>query len=222
MKYSSTYFFSELRKNRKKYVGVLFKLYFAALLLIFLGLILLSFLLGAQVEIKIIIKNGRNFSFIIIRLLKLLQLRLNLSIRQDEKGVIALTFRKTDSNMEKQASVDQAMDIAVKLLHIYNKYKEQFVYMRSKLQFNNFNVRTRIGTGDAAATALASGGFFTIFSIISMHLRNTYHLSRQKLNVVPYFQGPLFDLDLDCIINFKIGHIIITGFKMLKKKMKAV
>lgn len=202
-------------------LGVLFELYLFITLLILLALLLLVFLLRTQVEIKIIIKNGRNFSFIIIRLLKLLRLRLNLSVHQDKTGRIALTFRKTDSNLDQQASVDQAMDAAVKLFHIYVKYKDQFVYMKSKLRFNNFSLRARIGTGDAAATALASGGFFTMFSLISMHLRNYYHLSKQRLNVIPYFQGPLFDLDLDCIINFKIGHIIITGLKMLKKK-KAV
>ena len=201
------YYFSELRKNRKKYVGVLCELYLLLFFALLLGLLLLLLLLRAQLEINIIIKNGRNFSFLIIRMLKFFRIRMNLSIRQGETGRIALSLRKTDSDMARMAQLRK-------------KYKQQFAYIKSKVKVNNFSVRTRIGTGDAATTALASGGSFAAFSLITLHLQKYYHLDRQKLQVVPYFQGPLFDLDLDCIIYFKIGHIMITGFKMLKQRFQ--
>ena len=188
----------------------------------FLTLLLLLLLRDTQLEINIIIKNGKNFSFIIIRILMILRIRLNLSIKQDESGEISLSIKKTDSDMEKQTSIEQALEIMIKMFRRLRTYKQAFDYMKTKIIVNNFSVRTRVGTGNAAATALASGGFYTAFHLITLHLQNYYRLGKQKLKVIPYFNGPLFDLDLDCIINFKIGHIIITGIKIILKSKGGV
>lgn len=94
--------------------------------------------------------------------------------------------------------------------------------MLSKIKFRNFSVLTRVGVGDAAATALITGGFFTIFSLIINHLENRYDLQKKKIVILPFFQGSVFDIDLDCIIDFKMGHIIITGLRILMKKLKVV
>ena len=195
------------------------------LLEIFIPIILLTIIiltiLRVQVEIKIIIKNGSNFSFIILRLFKgLLRLRINLSIMSGKKGLLSVFMRKTDSKLEHQTPINISY-----LLHLsgfYSRYKNQLAYMMSKIKFRNFSVLTRVGVGDAAATALVTGGFFTIFSLIITHLENRYDLQKKKIVILPFFQGSVFDIDLDCIIDFKMGHIIITGLKILMKKLKVV
>jgi len=214
-------FFCKCEKIEKSMWGVV-SLYTELLILLLFMFFLLIMLSRVQIEIKVIIKNGRNFSFVIFRLLRLLRIRMNLSVRKDEKGLVSLTFRKTDSDIQKKASVEQAFEFMKKLVNFAGKYKEHINYLKNKVRVNSLSVRSRIGTGDAASTALAIGGFFAFFSIISRHLNEYYYLQKRKLDVLPHFQGPLFDLDLDCIINFKIGHIIITGLKMLMKKVKAV
>lgn len=215
------YFFLSLRKNRKKYIEVLCELFLLLFLAAFLVLLLLFMLKETQLEINIIIKNGKNSSFVIIRLLKFLRIRLNLSIRH-ENGAISLTIKKTDSDLEKETSIEQALESMIKIFRRLRTYKQAFDYLKTRIIVNNFSVRTIVGTGNAAATALASGGFYTVFHLITLHLQNYYQLSKQKLKVIPYFNGPLFDLDLDCIINFKIGHIIITGIKMISKSKGGV
>lgn len=194
-------------------------LYFSLFLLLLFALLLL---LKIQIEIKVIIKNGRNFSFVIIRLLRLIRLRLNLSVNRDGNGLISLSMRKTDSDNGKKTSVEQAWNYIKKLIRFYGNHIDQINFMKKNIAINNFSIRTRIGTGDAAATALSIGGFYAFFSFLIRHLDEYYHLKRQDLDILPHFQGPLFDLELDCIINFKIGHIITTGLKMLTKKTKAV
>jgi len=208
-----------MRKNRKKYVGC-FSLYLVlfGLLLIFLLILLIKI----QVEIKIIIKNGRNYSFVIFRLLRLLRIRINLSVEKDEKGQAAIFIRKTDSDVHKKTPIEQVFKRIKRMVRIHGKYKEQINYMKSKVKVNSFYVRFRYGTGDAASTALALGGLYAFFSALILYLKQSYKLQKQRLSILPYFQGPMLDLDLDCIINFKIGHIIITGLKMLMKKVKAV
>jgi hypothetical protein len=192
------------------------------LILFIVLLCLLMILLKIQVEIKVIIKNGQNFSFVIFRLLRLIRLRMNLSINQDGKGLISLSLRRTELDKEKKASVEQVWNYIKKLLNFYTSNIDQINFMKSKVKINNLYIRTRIGTGDASATALSVGGFYAFFSFLIRHLDEYYHFQKCKLDVLPYFQGSLFDLNLDCIINFKIGNIIITGLKMLTKKVKAV
>ncbi len=152
----------------------------------------------------------------------MIRVRLNLSINRDGNKLITLTLRKTDSDKGKKTSIEQAWNYIRKFTNFYSTNIDQINYMKSKVIINNLYVRTKVGTGDAATTALSVGGFYAFFSFLIRHLDEYYQFHKHRLDVLPHFQGPLFDLDLDCIINFKIGHIIITGLKMLMKKVKAV
>lgn len=175
-----------------------------------------------QLEIKVIIKDRRNLSFLIVRLLHLLRLRVNFSIDREGKRLFSLSLRKNDSEIKEKTSLEQVWKYIRKLVNFYTNHTEPINFMKSKVRVDNFSIRSRIGTGDAASTALAFGSFYAFFSLISSHLNEYYHLQGRKLDILPHFQGPLFDLDLSCIINFRIGHIIITGLKILAKKVKAV
>ncbi len=182
---------------------------------------LLLLILRIQLEVKIIVKNGKNFSFVIVRLLRgLLRARINLSLKSGTKNPYAIVLKKTDSSLKKETSPEQALRIVLHMSQQYTKYRCQINYFKSKIAMANFSVRTRVGVGDAAATALVTSGFYTIFQIVIQHLDLRYHLQNRKMIVLPYFEGSVFDLDLDCIINFKFGHIMITGMKMLIQKIK--
>lgn len=125
-------------------------------------------------------------------------------------------------DMDKKASFEQLWDSIKDVFQYYGAHVEPFRYFKRKVKFNNFSVSSRIGTGDAATTAMTIGGCYAFFTTISRYLYRHYHLQKSKLDMQPYFSGPLFDLDLDCIMNFKFGHIIIAGLKLLTKKEKAV
>ena len=198
-------------------VSELCLLLFFAVLLIFLVLLLL---VTTRMEIRIIIRNGKNFSYVIIHLLRFIRIRMNLSVRRGKKILSALSRRIRESD-ERSVSADSALENIAKTIGFRKKYLQPWNYLKPRITMKCFSVRTRIGTGDAATTAWASGGFFAVFSLLVLYLQKEYRLQERKLQVDPYFQGPYFDLDLDCIIHFKIGHIMITGFKMLKVK-KAV
>ena len=191
--------------------------------LLWLSLLLLFLLLlKIQIEVKVIIKDGKNFSFAVLRFMGLFRLRLNLSIGKNKRGDISLTLRKSDSDLDQKTSLEEAWEMLRRLVPLVGKYKEPLRFLKSKIQFHNFSLLTKIGTGDAAVTSLTIGVFYAFFSLVKRILDQNYHLQNSKLVVLPYFQGLLFDLDLDCIINFRFGHIIITGLKMLLKNGEAV
>lgn len=189
-------------------------------IILLITLLILLLFLKIQIELKIIIKNGSNFSFVIVRFLGFIRLRMNLSLGINNKGFISLTLRKTDSAMGKKASFEQFWDALKDFFQYYGAHVEPFRYFKKKVKFNNFSVYSRIGTGDAATTAMTIGGCYVFFTIVSRYLYRHYQLQKSKLDMLPYFSGPLFDLDLDCIMNFKFGHIIIAGLKLLTKKRK--
>jgi len=176
---------------------------------------LLIFFLTLEIEIKLIVKGGENHSFLILRILKgLIRLRLNLSIHKDKESLFGLTLRKTDSSLSKKTSLEEVFQFIQKSLTKTRNFRGIIQYVISKARVTNFSLIFRFGIEDAAATALLTGLFYILFSVLLQSLRSSHKVSRQKLSVVPVFQGNRFDLDLDCIIAVRIGYIIIAGAKM--------
>lgn len=185
------------------------------------AVLVLLLCLQVQVETKIIIKNRKNFSFCILRFFRgLLRLRFNLSLGSKTKGPLALVLRKTDSSLETETDAEQAMRLISFMMRQYRKHQIAIAYFNRKIIMSNFSVHSRVGVGDAAATALMTGAFYAVFQGIAQHLTLRYALKNSSMLIRPYFEGSVFDLDLNCIIHIKFGHIMITGFKMLKQNIK--
>ena len=88
-----------------------------------------------------------------------------------------------------------------------------------KLEIKNFNLKILIGTEDASYTAILVGIASSIFSILLKKLikgnNNNYW------EIMPIYQDKnLLKLNLDCIINFKLIHIIYTIFSLKSEEDK--
>ncbi len=195
-------------------------MYLFLFLAILLGFLLALLLRKTQLEISIIIRNGKNRSFLILRMLKFIRIRINLPVRKGKKGRRGTFLHKTDSDRETKFSSEDHLKKIKKMARLRKKAKLSLNYIKSGIEVDHLSVCTRFGTGDAAVTAWLSGGLYFAFSFIVPYLKNNYHLKKQKLQIVPYYRGRMFDLNLDCIIQFKISHIIIAGFKMLKQEFE--
>lgn len=69
---------------------------------------------------------------------------------------------------------------------------------------------TRLGTGDAAATAMLSGGMWGAKSCIyALLIQQVRFLQVPRFVVVPEFQRPTFDVTFDSIFRFRPGQIIL-------------
>lgn len=75
-----------------------------------------------------------------------------------------------------------------------------------------------VGLKDAAHTGLAVGGAWSLIGYYLGKLHNsiTFEVARPQVAVYPSFCESKFDVDIDCIFKVRVGHIIVTGFKLIR------
>ncbi|NLI59913.1 MAG: DUF2953 domain-containing protein [Clostridiales bacterium] len=187
-------------------------IYFFIAMVIIVAILCFS---GIQMEIKIEINNASNYCLLIIRLLwGLVPIRFNFSLATLGKGAFSLLLRKT-SDFDRYASMEEILSSIIKHRQKNIKNTRNFINLVSKTTINEFNFDLQIGLEDAAQTAIVYGLIISVFSSLKGNLIEKFGLQRRKICIRPYFEGNRFDMFLDCIINIKLGHIIITGIKML-------
>ncbi|MCQ6274396.1 DUF2953 domain-containing protein [Bacillus sp. V3B] len=86
-----------------------------------------------------------------------------------------------------------------------------------KVNITQVEWQTVMGTGDAALTGMLTGAVWTIkgsiIGIISHYFRmkNSPHLSVQ-----PHFQLAVTQTSFKCMLQFRIGHAMVAGIKLVK------
>lgn len=191
--------------------------FFIVLMVVLLIVIFINF----ELDIKIRVQNKKNNIFLIIRLFKgLIRIRFNLSLEALEKGALHLIIRKTDSDFEHSLKLEEIFDMFKRSRIKYTKFSGHLKYLASKINIQNLNVDMKFGLRDAAQTALVYGSTITILSSIKAYLLNKFGLKNFSIKLIPYFNDTKLDLTLGCIINIRLGHIIITGIRMLLHSIK--
>ncbi|MCL4439952.1 MAG: DUF2953 domain-containing protein [Firmicutes bacterium] len=98
---------------------------------------------------------------------------------------------------------------------------EDIEYLLHHLIMERFQWRVSIGTPDAAATGMLSGLAWGLMG----NLTATFYRKiapngiRPELLVEPNFKKEGFSTSLDCIFKIRIGNIMITGIRIMKKKV---
>ncbi|MGI9862175.1 DUF2953 domain-containing protein [Moorella naiadis] len=74
-----------------------------------------------------------------------------------------------------------------------------------------------LGTGEPATTALAYGSAWSLLACLYQNLRHRAHLDllKPELQVTPRFAAPALLGDFNCILTFRLGHIISAGLHSL-------
>jgi hypothetical protein len=89
-------------------------------------------------------------------------------------------------------------------------------FMR-KVSVKQFEWHSLVGVGDAAHTGMISGALWTlkgsILGIVSHYIKLK---EMPNLSVTPHFQFTIIQTRLSCIFQFRIGHAILAGLKLIK------
>ncbi|MGE5632500.1 MAG: DUF2953 domain-containing protein [Caulobacteraceae bacterium] len=99
----------------------------------------------------------------------------------------------------------------------YERNKGKFVpvqrYLLKKIKVEDMYVKLAIGTGDAAGTGIAYGvAWIAVGNIIALS-NIVLDIKQHQVFIVPIFDSIRFNLDFNCIINLKFGHIINAGIR---------
>lgn len=94
-------------------------------------------------------------------------------------------------------------------------YKKAFAYLISKTKVRSLRFNLTFGVGDAALTGMLVGFSWIILGSILSLLFAYVNTTAERITVNPSFDKTTFRLELGCIIHVKLGHIIITGIRML-------
>lgn len=86
-----------------------------------------------------------------------------------------------------------------------------------KVSVTKFQWSSAIGVGDAALTGMLTGALWTIKGSLLGLLSHYFQMIAQpEIMVVPYFQQMVVQTELKCMFQFRIGHAIVAGLKLVK------
>lgn len=85
-------------------------------------------------------------------------------------------------------------------------------YLRCRLQIKKLDLGVTIGTDNAHHTAVLIGLCWSVAGLILSFIHNNLNLVEKNINIKPDYMGKKLKVDLFCILNVRIGHIIIVGF----------
>ncbi len=107
----------------------------------------------------------------------------------------------------------------------YLKFKQYSFFIRELLQ-KSFCPRlfweTTIGFADCAATGIATGVAWSWKGVVLGYLSRFLKMAPNgiRIRVIPDFGKPRFEIKLDCILETRLGHIIIGLFRFFLQRKK--
>lgn len=102
------------------------------------------------------------------------------------------------------------------LKHVRGFYKIIRSFLR-KVTLSNLEWKTVIGVGDASATGMITGAFWTVKgSIIGLTSSLVKMKTIPQIMVTPDFNRAVSETSFQCMIHFRIGYAIFAGIKLLK------
>lgn len=172
----------------------------------YLGLRTFFGLLNLGIEIpfmEIIIKNGR------------------LGLRYKSE-VVNRSFNKLFASFKKFMSMEESEGL-------YKKYKNNkariipvLKYLRTRLSIKDISIKLNIGTGDAAETGIIYGLAWMIIGGVFTLLRSFKIKNEPEISVIPVFDKIQTNVDFNCIIRMKLGHIINAGIRSMNPFPKSI
>jgi len=102
------------------------------------------------------------------------------------------------------------------LSHIFGLHKIIRNFLK-KVTIKNWQWQTVVGIGDAAHTGMLTGAIWALKgSIIGLVSHYVKMKETPVVQVIPYFQLTVAQTQISCIFQFRIGHAILAGIKLIK------
>lgn len=199
-----------------------------AILAIVLTLILF---IPFYITIKLNRKNDNDNVCVGIILFKIIKINYEIPFMDiiSSKGKVELELNEKiqEESSKKDIKKDKAFINIDDIIQIYRKvernklvYQTISSYILDKVEIKKISWTTKIGTDDAAITAIIFGFFWLVESSVLSILLCNKNINDYHINVFPEFSQSIFEIDVFCIFKLKLVYIIIAGYKGVKVKIK--
>ncbi len=128
------------------------------------------------------------------------------SVNQEHKSA------DDDNPIYSMHSIREILDNYKKFYAIYEPYINK---IKRKSISNSIYWHTKIGTNDAAETAIMVGIVWIIKGSIMSFMAREYNFSDVFIDVIPNYNTNIFETTVDCIFNIKLGHIVNANISIL-------
>lgn len=195
---------------------MIFFLIIIGFVLTIFSLLFILFISTIQIEIKNLVINSTNKK----------DNNINLYIRL--KVLNKLTYLKIELNKER---IIKFKVLDKRILERINEIQNKLMINRKEIlnidairtlrhlniEIDNLKLNLKIGLADSFLTSITVGMISTLISILIA--KNTKEYSNKCYSIMPqYNENPLIKIQLNCIINIKMIHIINVIYMLSKKK----
>jgi hypothetical protein len=109
--------------------------------------------------------------------------------------------------------LEQRKETLRKVIHLHVIVRK----FLQKITIKKFEWHSLMGVGDAAHTGMMTGALWAVKGGIIGLLSHYFRLKEvPNLSVTPHFQAAVIQTRLTCIFQFRIGHAILAGLKLIK------
>ncbi|WP_244440893.1 DUF2953 domain-containing protein [Neobacillus jeddahensis] len=130
---------------------------------------------------------------------------------------------KQEDNQEPTVSQITHNDLLTKLQNgreVLQKVVHMHVIVRKffqKISVKKLEWHSLMGVGDAAHTGMLAGALWAVKGGIVGWLSHYFRLKEMPhLSVTPHFQATVIQTRITCMFQFRIGHAILAGLKLIK------
>lgn len=144
--------------------------------------------------------------------------------QKDEK----VEQRKASKDVKHDDRVGKGIeDIFGRIDYFKNKYDKLNFFinyaikkLKSKIKLKKFNVEMTIGTGDASLTGIMTGVAWMVTGVIYSNLSMAFTIHNKHIKISSDFSKTVFNANILCIFNIRMGHIIKVAFLLILKLLE--
>lgn len=112
----------------------------------------------------------------------------------------------------KEKILNKLNEIKVKI----KRFENIINYMKFRVLISEYSLKVHVGTGEAYYTGIFSGIAWSLAGIIQSLIENNFRVKKKHIEIKALFMEEKFNIELYCILNMRIVHIIFMLLKFSK------
>lgn len=126
------------------------------------------------------------------------------------------------SKLKSLFSKNSDSDSTYKVKQYYNKNKKGIGYLVKRIKTYEVFLELKFGLDNASSTAITYGLISTFITNILAAIKRITWVDIKKIDIVPIFNEIVLEYDFNCIIEARLGNIIIALIAVKKKERGVV